>query len=272
MLAGAASTAVTLSVRRRLDRADVSLPGWTRTNYRGAPVSLAGGVAAAIGSVVVAGATAPSGRRLRYLTAGAAAALAGGYDDLLAPRWERPADKGVRGHVQALRQGRPSGGVVKAALIGAGALVATGQRRPNTSGFARALDAALVASAANLVNLFDVRPGRAAKVVVLVACTQVSGPGRATAAGALGAAAAVLPADLAERHLLGDTGANSLGAVLGLAVTAAGIRRRLGALAAILALTAASERVSFSTVIASVPVLRALDEWGRLGVLGPWAR
>lgn len=64
--------------------------------------------------------------------------------------------------------------------------------------------------------------------------------------------------------MLGDTGANAAGAVLGVAaLERLGWRGRLATLLAVTALTLASERVSFTKVIAATPVLRELDEWGR---------
>ena len=66
--------------------------------------------------------------------------------------------------------------------------------------------------------------------------------------------------------MLGDTGANPLGATVGLAAAQAlGPRGRLVALAVVTALTLASEKVSFTRVIESTPVLRELDRWGRPG-------
>jgi hypothetical protein len=83
-------------------------------------------------------------------------------------------------------------------------------------------------------------------------------------AGPLGAAAAVLPEDLGERTMLGDSGANALGALLGLGLAARlGPRGRWAALGALVALTAASEKVSFTRVIESTPGLRELDGLGR---------
>ena len=74
----------------------------------------------------------------------------------------------------------------------------------------------------------------------------------------------LLPADLAGETMLGDTGANALGALLAAAfVERSGARGRVAAAAALLALTVASERVSFTSVIESTPVLRELDRWGR---------
>jgi hypothetical protein len=64
--------------------------------------------------------------------------------------------------------------------------------------------------------------------------------------------------------MLGDCGANALGAALGWAIgeRLSGTPRLLAA-AAVIGLTLASERVSFSRVIASTPPLAAVDAWGR---------
>ena len=80
----------------------------------------------------------------------------------------------------------------------------------------------------------------------------------------IGAAAGLLPADLGERLMLGDTGANLLGAVLGLAVVLETSRPvRTGVLIALIVLNLASERVSFTKVIDATPGLRHLDRLGR---------
>lgn len=125
---------------------------------------------------------------------------------------------------------------------------------------------ALVAGTGNLANLFDLRPGRALKVglltgTLLLLARRAGSPG---AAVTLGAAVALLPDDLAGRSMLGDTGANPLGAVLGLAlVRHQGPGARTVSLAVVTALTLASERVSFTKVIEDTPPLRWLDELGR---------
>jgi hypothetical protein len=81
----------------------------------------------------------------------------------------------------------------------------------------------------------------------------------------LAAAVALLRADLREKVMLGDGGANALGAALGVAAAAGAPRRSLAVhLAVLSALTLASERVSFSAVIARTPGLRELDALGRL--------
>jgi UDP-N-acetylmuramyl pentapeptide phosphotransferase/UDP-N-acetylglucosamine-1-phosphate transferase len=65
--------------------------------------------------------------------------------------------------------------------------------------------------------------------------------------------------------MLGDTGANALGAALGSAtvlVVGPGVRDIVALV--LLALTLLSEVVSFSRVIAVVPPLRSIDRLGRL--------
>lgn len=243
---------------------------WNRLNHRGEPVTLLEGPAYAAGAAVAVW-LAP-GLAPRVRTAGVAAALGAGalgaYDDLYGNADRR----GLRGHLSALKNGQLTTGGVKLVGIGAiglgcGALVRRG------SVLDKALAGIVVAGAANAVNLLDLRPGRAVKAAALAA-----GPGlaRRTLAGAdesgalvlgaagLGAAAALLPEDLGERAMLGDAGANALGALLGVAAASGASRSGLvWRAAALTAVTLASEKVSFTRVIAACPPLDALDRLGR---------
>ena len=124
------------------------------------------------------------------------------------------------------------------------------------------INAGLVAGGANLLNLFDLRPGRAIKVAVASGAL-LGAAGQDSVAAPLAAALALLPEDLGERAMLGDAGANALGAMLG--ASAAGLSRpaRIALLAGIAGLTAASEKVSFTKVIERTPALHWLDMLGR---------
>lgn len=222
---------------------------WERANYRAARPTLLAGPAVTLGAAV-GSSSAPAA--VLTLVCGSL----GLYDDLAGDSHAR----GLRGHVRALREGRLTTGMVKlVGLVTAGALGSlAARRRPREA----VVDTLLVAGAANLVNLFDLRPGRALKVVVLAGLplsTRDSG-----AAAVVGAAAALLPADLAEDAMIGDCGANALGALLGWsAAHGLGPRARLAALAGVVGLTLASERVSFTDVIARNGVLAAIDGAGR---------
>ena len=83
-------------------------------------------------------------------------------------------------------------------------------------------DAVLIALAANLANLLDRAPGRAIKfgLVAWIPIAFVAGGDAVGVAIApvIGAFCGLLGDDLREHVMLGDTGANVLGAVLGLAV------------------------------------------------------
>jgi UDP-N-acetylmuramyl pentapeptide phosphotransferase/UDP-N-acetylglucosamine-1-phosphate transferase len=240
----------------------VTAHGLERTNFRGRPVTLAGGPALAIGASVGAVVGADDAR---VATAAAVAGLGSGavglYDDLVGGRPEHAA-KGFRGHLTALREGRVTSGLVKIAGVGASALVAAALL-PRKRTVDVLLGAGVIAGAANLANLLDLRPGRAIKAGMIAGTPLSARSG--VASGALGAAGALLPADLNEEIMLGDAGANALGALLGTAFVArAGTAGRLAALAGLVALTAASEKVSFTQVIQRTPGLRELDELGRL--------
>ena len=238
-----------------------------RMNYAGRPVTLLGGPALAAAATVTAVAGAPTGTTTAAAVVGAVSGLVGGYDDLAGARPDQARDKGLAGHLRALREGRVSAGAVKVAGIGAAAAVAavlTRRERGPRALVDGILTTGLVAGTANLVNLLDLRPGRAGKAAVLAAAATVGGPAGGLVAGPLGAGLAVLPDDLGERVMLGDAGANAVGALLGLRLAAVPGRGARGALlAGIVALTLASEKVSFTQVIEATPGLRELDRLGR---------
>jgi UDP-GlcNAc:undecaprenyl-phosphate/decaprenyl-phosphate GlcNAc-1-phosphate transferase len=241
---------------------------WTRTNHRGEPVTLVEGPALTAASVAVSAIGPGLAPRVRaaLAMAGAGSAAFGGYDDLAGSGSRR----GFRGHLGALAQGEVTTGSVKLGGIGATGLVSACLLGGGPADVA--VNAGLVAGGANLLNLFDLRPGRALKVALASGTLLAGGArgGRAPAgalpavAAPLGAAAALLPEDLGERAMLGDAGANALGALLGVAAAASLSRpARLVLLAAITGLTAASEVVSFTAVIERTPALRWLDMLGR---------
>lgn len=212
------------------------------------------------------------------------------------------ADKGFRGHVTALLKGRLTTGGLK--LLGIGVVsavygwVAVGSQ-PDAAAYSIGIRLAwwvvatfVIALAANLLNLLDLRPGRALKsYIVLVVPAAVLfgfavveqfgeyaealGTGWLTSdtvvtiAGLLvvmlGPVAAVWGADLGERGMLGDAGSNAMGAIVGYLLAGALDLPSLAAVAVVLlALNALSERVSFSTLIEKAPVLKQLDGLGRL--------
>ena len=209
----------------------------------------------------------PPGPLSRSPWPGPARSAFGVYDDLAGSGKRR----GLRGHLGALANGEVTTGAVKLGGLGATGLASAlllGSSSKAWEPADVAVNAGLVAGGANLLNLFDLRPGRAIKVADPVGGAdhgrgRPSGAARAVAAP-LGAALALLPDDLGERAMLGDAGANALGAMLGGAAAVSLPRpARIALLAGIVALTGASEKVSFTKVIERTPPLRWLDMLGR---------
>ncbi|MER5707960.1 hypothetical protein [Streptomyces sp. NPDC002122] len=206
---------------------------WERVNYAGRPVLLQAGAAAALGSAAAAVPLAPGAA-----LAVAASAVCGRYDDLRGDH-----RRGFRAHLTALRDGEMTSGAVKLIGIGAASLVAGAMLKERP--LDKVLAGVVIAGSAHLVNLVDVRPGRAGLTVLALGA-----PGLlrgSLAAAPMGAAAAVLGEDLGERTMLGDTGAHALGAAVGGAIAAGNGRFGLLAHAAGLVAAAAwGERVAVS--------------------------
>ncbi|MGH2752790.1 MAG: hypothetical protein ACRDK3_18260 [Actinomycetota bacterium] len=185
---------------------------------------------------------------------------AGLYDD----RRGAEAARGFAGHLSSATGGAVTGGLVKVVAGGIAGALAT---LPAGSLGHKAEVFLLVPLTANLFNLLDRAPGRAAKVgFVFLVPLVIFGPlGPALGlAGLLGALLAVMPFDLRERAMLGDAGANPIGAAIGLGLAYSLAEPfRLVAVLLIGGLNVVSERISFSGVIDSTPWLRTLDRIGR---------
>ena len=244
-----------------------------RRNFRDRQVPVAGGlvlVVAVVGVFALLGLVAAwnsetfrGHAQSSVLVATIGFGLLGFVDDVLGSSEAR----GFRGHLRSLVRGRLTAGGLK--LVGgtATAIIAVSllAQRPVAQVL---VDAALIALAANLANLFDLAPGRTLKVGALAfgALVLAAGPTGLQGVGvAIGASLALLWPDLRERVMLGDTGANPLGAIIGLgAVLTCAPATRLVIAGVLLALNVASEMVSFSRVIAALPPLRLLDAVGRM--------
>jgi hypothetical protein len=173
---------------------------------------------------------------LRRDPAVAAVAAIGFADDL----WSGP-ERGFRRH---LSSGRTTG-VLKLVGIPLVGLLVT-----------RKLSGALlVGLAANFLNQLDTRPGRALKAYV-VGAAAIGAPTRT--------AVLLLPYDLREKVMLGDSGSNALGAMLGLSSVSrlTGTSRWL-AIGALAGLTLLGERRSLGELIERTPGLRTFDRLGR---------
>ncbi|MEX2292265.1 MAG: hypothetical protein WD691_00640 [Acidimicrobiales bacterium] len=248
-------------------------PVLARENYRGFTLPTAVGVVLVVAVIAVDGsrtmlglaglgdvAAAPA--RVLLLASVAGFGMLGLVDDLLGDAH----DRGLRGHLRPLRERRVTTGFIKLgggialSLMLAGAI--NGDRPLRVL-----IDGALIALAANLGNLLDRAPGRTLKwgLVCYVPVAVVAGSSATGVALAvvLGSSAGLLRGDLTEKFMLGDTGANALGAALGCAtVLVAGTAARNMVALVLLVLTLLSEVVSFSRIIRVVVPLRLFDQLG----------
>jgi len=242
-------------------------------NYRGRFVPVWVGVAlptavalwvgfASLVSLAAVGHVTRDRRQIVWIAAGCVIVCAVGmYDDY------RPArTRGLVRQVRLLVHGRVTSGIVKLATIVVAATVvawAIGEREGRLL-----LGIPVIAGAANLWNLLDVRPGRALKYFLLadLALVVASRDWPGYFAGAvIVVAAAALAIDLREVAMLGDAGSNVLGFIVGAGLVGTLPMWGLGlVLAVILALHVLAETVTLSRIIEATPPLRWFDRLGRL--------
>lgn len=260
--------------------------GAVRRNYAGREVPVAGGLvfmlaALAVGTLQwLAEALGRAGGdritlHLALWTGLLGFCFLGLVDDLLGSR----ETGGFKGHFRLLlSEGRLTSGVVKAAgglvvacwpafaPVGGGTVTGGGWPRVIAEGL---LNAVIIALSANAVNLLDLRPGRAFKgFVVLLAAAMAAGriphPVWVWLAPLAGAAVVFAGHDLRAQVMMGDTGANVLGAAVGLGVAWTGsLPVRLGWFGLLVLFHLYTERTSLSAQIERRAVLRWLDRLGR---------
>lgn len=194
-------------------------------------------------------------------------ALLGLLDDMLGRGVEGDTPRGWRGHAAAVISGRLSTGAIKAVgAFGLAAFAVSGRGREDLDYVA---DLLLLLLATNFFNLLDLRPGRVEKVVVLLLAGLCVGAWTVLPLELLGIFIGPILAGAAltlrERAMLGDAGANLVGAVAGVAlIVTLGDDARLIALAIVVALTVYGEFRSISEAIERLPILRSLDRLGRV--------
>ncbi len=288
LLSAGAAAAVAPGLRQGLEDG-----GHTVQNYRGAQLPCPLGIVVVAAVALTLGAL----EAVRvfglhdepYVTSGPVFVLGvaalGLFDDAYSG-----SSRGWRGHGAAVRRGEFPTGLLKAVgTLGLAAFVASASRGTIEGAyFNRSVgeDAAVFAFtpvdvapyllavlvlvlATNLFNIVDLRPGRAFKALVLVAigCIIAVGADLVGDFGVyLGAILVVGVYDLRERGILGDTGANLLGAVAGLMLVTA-ITSTLGlaiCVVVLLAITAYGEFRSISAFVERTPGLSHLDSIGRI--------
>lgn len=173
--------------------------------------------------------------------------------------------KGLKGHLlMAINERRITTGLLKVAYVFIAALLLVQSSWPWLI-----LEVLVLTLFSNLINGFDLRPGRANKVFLMltVPLFVYAYPGLVSLVllSAIAVVLVYLPLDLGEAAIMGDAGAYVLGLLLGYAVI-----RSFSTLEVFLVLLVLiylhwfMEVGSISEVIEKNSALKRMDEWGRL--------
>jgi len=249
----------------------------TRENYRGARIVYPAGLTAVAASLIALGPVAIADHASDgdvWPAIGApvgivgivlyvlGVAVLGLIDDVIGAGDER----GWRGHARTTAAGGFSPGLLKAAGAAGLALFVLAGSALDTGDYL--LAAAVLVLATNFFNLLDLRPGRSLKALALLGAALTIGSMDLDPLWTLGLFAGPLlvlvPFDLRERGMLGDTGSNVAGAVAGLwLILTLDTTGQLIALGVIGTATIYGEFRSISRLIDRTPGLRHLDSLGR---------
>jgi UDP-N-acetylmuramyl pentapeptide phosphotransferase/UDP-N-acetylglucosamine-1-phosphate transferase len=183
-------------------------------------------------------------------------------------------DKGFRGHFTALlKEKRLTTGGFKAAFGAVIALVfCIGTAKLIKTSWAPwqiLINFLLVSLAANSINLFDLRPGRAGKIyiigfILIFAFSKRFDDYIGLFFPILAIMMYYLPYDLRARVMMGDVGSNLLGASLGVMMAwMFSDVSKIVALIIMVALQIAAEKFSFTEIIEKYSLLRHFDQLGR---------
>lgn len=198
--------------------------------------------------------------------------LAGFIDDCLGDHGA----KGFKGHLKAFwKDKKLTTGLLKALFGGAIALVfSIANARLNGFGnypWIVGIDFLLVALVPNIINLFDLRPGRAGKAYLIIMITVLLLSLNRNFIVYTGLFLPItiilliyLPYDLKAKMMLGDVGSNLLGSSLGMMmVWMLSDFGKIIALIIFISLQLAAEKISFSEIIERYRPLKYFDQLGR---------
>lgn len=188
----------------------------------------------------------------------------GFIDDMLGQR----DTLGFRGHFGALFRGKLTTGGLKA--VGGGFVAFFIACFCSAGWLNIILNTLILALFTNLLNLFDLRPGRAIKGwLITLLIVLIAAHGRIDyllLAPLLGAVLWYFSYDLKAHTMMGDAGSNVLGFALGFfTVTSLSLGFRVGFLIFLIAMHIFTEKFSLSQVIEKTAVLRFIDQLGRDG-------
>ncbi len=178
-------------------------------------------------------------------------------DDTIGSREAR----GFNGHFRALFRGYLTTGAIKAIFGVVLALLVGFLKKNNVLNLI--LDLFVITLSANLLNLLDVRPGRAGKFFISwVLILFIGGQNPIIILFVLGSLIPYLFWDFRAEVMMGDVGSNILGAVIGLSATEFSAISKTLFMVVLILIHFYAERVSLSFLIERSPILKYIDNLG----------
>lgn len=187
--------------------------------------------------------------------------FAGALDDLIGNRNV----SGLKGHFKSLFKGELTTGGFKALFGGFVGLVVS--VCISSSIVDIIVNTLIIALSTNLMNLFDLRPGRAIKaylVIMISIYITLTGYTKVFPLLILPNVLAYFNTDLKARGMMGDTGSNVLGISIGVLMALGyGIKVRLAWLVFLILMHLITEKFSLTKIIEKNRVLKFIDNLGR---------
>ena len=187
--------------------------------------------------------------------------FAGALDDLIGNRNV----SGLKGHFKSLFKGELTTGGFKALFGGFVGLVVS--VCISSSIVDIIVNTLIIALSTNLMNLFDLRPGRAIKaylVIMIPIYITLTGYTKVFPLLILPNVLAYFNTDLKARGMMGDTGSNVLGISIGVLIAFGyGIKVRVAWLVFLVLMHLITEKFSLTKIIEKNKVLKFIDDLGR---------
>ncbi|MDD2620920.1 MAG: hypothetical protein PHC92_09670 [Syntrophomonadaceae bacterium] len=240
--------------------------GAVRQNYQGIDIPVSAGISFPLVTISVFAIYVPFSffktSYYPFLLGIMALCFLGFIDDMLGQRDAL----GFKGHFGALFKGSLTTGGLKA--LGGGVIAFFLALLQPTGWVDLLLNTMLMALFTNMLNLLDLRPGRAIKgylffliIIVALAGARVDW---LIIAPLLGAVIIYFVIDLKARAMMGDAGSNVLGLALGyISVISLNLPCRAGVLLFLILLHIYTEKYSLTRTIEKYSFLRAVDKLGR---------
>ncbi len=188
--------------------------------------------------------------------------VVGLVDDLIGDR----ETLGLKGHIKSLLKGKLTTGGLKA-IVGVLISLLIGSFF-TFNALETVVNAFIIALFTNLINLLDLRPGRAIKGFLLVSILFIliglPGEVRVILISFIAYAIAYLPQDIKAKSMMGDVGSNALGIILGIvAVISYTAIIKYIILSILILIHIITEKYSLTEIIKKNFILNFLDKLGR---------